>query len=362
MNFQKAITTRSGFSYDGPTIPLTPSPLPKVVERETEATKDKVKTTRSESTAHVQPSVVQDPILEPDVARKPKPKLSISYPSRLNDQKLREKTNSQMLKFLQIFQRLHFDLSFADALLHIPKFASTFKSILSNKEKIFELTNTPLTENCSAVFLKNLPEKLGDPERFLIPCDFQGLESCMALADLGTSINLMPLSVWKKLSLPDLTSTLELATRSFAYPTGIAEDVFVQVGKFTFPADFVIIDYDVDPRIPFILGRPFLRTAPDLREINFFLHQDPSTESNIKTIDLILEKFTPSLDYLPLPGDDDDDLFDLKSNNDEWKKLLFDDFYKDINFEKDKNKDSKMKSLVVEAHIVESNDLRKKVK
>ncbi|GJR99840.1 hypothetical protein Tco_0316349 [Tanacetum coccineum] len=131
----KAITTRSGVSYDGPTIPPTPSPLPKEVERETEATKDKVQTTSSESTAHIQPLVVQVPILEPDVAPKPNHKPSIPYPSRLNDQKLREKANNQMLKFLYIFQILHFDLSFANALLHIPKFASTFKSLLSNKEK-----------------------------------------------------------------------------------------------------------------------------------------------------------------------------------------------------------------------------------
>ncbi|GJW28782.1 hypothetical protein Tco_0045657 [Tanacetum coccineum] len=147
-----------GVAYDGPTIPPTPSPLPKEVERETEATKDKVQTTSLESTAHVQPPVVQVSIPEPEVAPKPNPKPSIPYPSRLNDQKLREKANNQMLKFLQIFQSLHFDISFADALLHMPKFASTFKSLLSNKEKLFELTSTPLNENCSAVLLKKLPE------------------------------------------------------------------------------------------------------------------------------------------------------------------------------------------------------------
>ncbi|GKB60455.1 reverse transcriptase domain-containing protein [Tanacetum coccineum] len=136
-----------------------------------------------------------------------------------------------MLKFLQFFQRLHFDLSFADALLHIPKFASTFKSLLSNKEKLFELANTPLNENCLAVLLKKLPEKLGDPGRFLIPCDFPELVECLALADLGASINLMPLTVWKKLLLPELTPTrmtLKLVNRSFAYPIGVAEDVFVK--------------------------------------------------------------------------------------------------------------------------------------
>ncbi|GJS78854.1 reverse transcriptase domain-containing protein [Tanacetum coccineum] len=208
---------------------------------------------------------------ELEVALKPNPKPSIPYPSRLNDQKLREKANYKMLKFLQIFQRLHFDLSFADALLHIRKFASTFKSLLSNKEKLFELANTLLNENCSAVLLKKFPEKLGDPDRFLIPCDFPELVECLALANLGASINLMPLSVWKKLSLPELTPTrmtLELAYRSFAYPVGVAEDVFVKVGKFHFPADFVVVDYDVDPRVPLILGRPFLRTARALIDVH----------------------------------------------------------------------------------------------
>ncbi|GJX98094.1 hypothetical protein Tco_0355113 [Tanacetum coccineum] len=192
-----AITTRSGVAYDGPSIPPTPYPLPNEVERETEATKDKVQPTSLESITHVQPSVVQDLFRGPNLSLKPKPKPSIPYPSRLNDQKLREKANNQMLKFLQIFQRLHFDISFTDALLHMPKFASTFKSLLSNKEKLFELANTLLNENCSAVLLKKLPKKLGDPGKFLIPCDFLKLDECLALADLGASINLMPLSVWK---------------------------------------------------------------------------------------------------------------------------------------------------------------------
>ncbi|GJV48593.1 reverse transcriptase domain-containing protein [Tanacetum coccineum] len=234
----KSLSTRSGVAYDRPSIPPTPSPLLKEVERKTEATKDKVQSTSLESTTHVQPPVVQDPIPEPEVALKPKPKPSIPYHSKLNDQKLREKANNQMLKFLQIFQRLHFDISFADALLHMPKFASTFKSLLSNKEKLFELANTLLNENCSAVLLEKLPEKLGDPGKFLIPCDFLELDECLALADLDASINLMPLSVWKQLSLPELTSTrmtLELADRSLIMMS--------------------------------ILGRPFLRTARALIDV-----------------------------------------------------------------------------------------------
>nr|GEW12900.1 reverse transcriptase domain-containing protein [Tanacetum cinerariifolium] len=190
----KAITTRSGVSYDGPTISPTPSPLSKEVEHETEATKDKTN-----------------------------PKPSIPYPLRLDDQNLYEKANNQMLKFLQIFQRLHFDVSFPDALLYMPKFASTFKSLLSNKEKLFELASTSLNKNCSAVLLKKLPEKRRDPDQFLIPCDFQKLEECLALADLGASINLMPLSIQKKLSLPELTPTrmtIQLANRSVVKPIG----------------------------------------------------------------------------------------------------------------------------------------------
>nr|GEU65239.1 reverse transcriptase domain-containing protein [Tanacetum cinerariifolium] len=145
----KSITTRSGLAYKGPPIP-TNSPLEKP---------------------------------------------TIPYPSRLNDQKLREKATNQMKKFFQIFYDLHFDISFANALLLMPKFASTIKSLLTNKDKLFKLENVPLNENYSAMLLKKLPEKLGDPRKFLIPCDFPRMDVYHALADLGASINLMPLSI-----------------------------------------------------------------------------------------------------------------------------------------------------------------------
>ncbi|GKB99983.1 reverse transcriptase domain-containing protein [Tanacetum coccineum] len=138
-------------------------------------------------------------------------------------------------------------------------------------DKILELTKTPVNENCSAVILKKFPEKLGDPGRFLIPCDFPEMNECLALADLGASINLMPLSIWKELNLPDLTKTrmiLELADRTISTPTGIAEDVFVKVGTFFFPADFVVVDYVADPRVPLILGRPFLRMTRALIDVH----------------------------------------------------------------------------------------------
>nr|GEV34846.1 reverse transcriptase domain-containing protein [Tanacetum cinerariifolium] len=281
----KDITTRSGVAYEGPSILPTSSSHSKEVKRKPEATKDKVQSTSSESTAHVQPLVVLAPILEPKVVPKPNPKPSIPYPLRLNNQKLQEKTNNQMLKFLQIYQILHFDLSFADVVIRMPKFASTFKSLLSYKEKLFELASTPFNENYSAVLLKKLPEILGDPNKFLIPCDFPELEECLALADLDASINLMPIFVWKKLSLPELTHTrmtLELAKRSVAYLVGVAEDNFVKVGKFYFLADFVIVDYDVDPRVSLILGRPFLRTARALID---------ESVNQINVIDIACEEY-----------------------------------------------------------------------
>ncbi|GJW46939.1 reverse transcriptase domain-containing protein [Tanacetum coccineum] len=165
---------------------------------------------------------IQAPFDEPVVAPKPKP--FIPYPSIANKQKLCEKDDNLASKFVEIFKELHFELSFANALLHMPKFASMFKKIVE----------------------------------------------CLALADLGASINLMPLSIWKKLPLPELTPTrmiVELADRSTTSPSGIAEGVFVKVGKFHFPADFIVVDYVVDPRVPLILGRPILRTARALIDV-----------------------------------------------------------------------------------------------
>ncbi|GJY52085.1 reverse transcriptase domain-containing protein [Tanacetum coccineum] len=200
----------------------------------------------------------------------PNLKPSIPYPSRRNDERRREKANDQIEKFYEIFKDLSFEISLTDALILMPKLlASTFPPpffkappffLIGNKEKLSEMARTPLNEHCSAVILNKLPEKLGDPGKFLIPCDFPGMDECLALADLGASINLMPLSVWKKLSLPELTPTcmtLELEDRSITQPIGIAEDVDVKVGKFQFSANFVVVDFD-EPILtfPLLLGDP----------------------------------------------------------------------------------------------------------
>nr|GEY84739.1 reverse transcriptase domain-containing protein [Tanacetum cinerariifolium] len=232
----KGITTRSGTAYQGPTIPTTSSSLHPVVEHETEATKDTMHPTNNERTEDVQPSVVQTESLiltsEPVISPIIEPVTSLSY---------------------------------SDA-----KIWPSIKSLLTKKDKLCELARTPLNEHCSAVLLKKLPEKLGDPGKFLIPCDFPGMAECLALADLAASINLMSLSVWNKLSLANFSPTcmtLELTDRSISRPVGVSEDVFVKVGTFHFPADFVIVDFDADPQVPLILGRYFLKTRRTLIDV-----------------------------------------------------------------------------------------------
>ncbi|GJV39743.1 reverse transcriptase domain-containing protein [Tanacetum coccineum] len=273
----KGITTRSGVAYQGPAIPSTSSSSPKVMNRDTEVTKDTMLPTNNGSTEDVQPPVVQvqshnpisKPVVDPVSAPMPNQQTSIPFPSRRNDERRREKANDQIEKFYEIFRDLSFEISFTDALTLMPKFSSTLKTLIGNKEKLSEMARTLLNENCS-VILNKLPKKLGDPGRFLIPCEFSGINTCNALADLGASINLMPYSVWKDLSLPELTPTcmtLELADRSITEPIGIAKDVRLMVGKFQFPADFVVVDFEPDPRVPLILGRSFLKTSRALIDV-----------------------------------------------------------------------------------------------
>nr|GEY55089.1 hypothetical protein [Tanacetum cinerariifolium] len=222
----KVVTTRSDTTLVGPSVPPPPSSpsSSKEVERDPETTTNHVYILSPESTARVPSPVVHlAPASKPKEIPKRNPhQPPIPYPSRLNKNKFQDKSDIQIHKFLQMFKKLHFNISFAEALAQLPKYAKMLKDLLSNKEKLLELANTLLNENCSTVLLKKLPKKLKDPKKFLIPCDFNELEEGMIVADLAN---------W-----------------SVAYPAGIAEDVFMQVGKFTFLADFFVVDYDVDPR------------------------------------------------------------------------------------------------------------------
>ncbi|GKB02918.1 reverse transcriptase domain-containing protein [Tanacetum coccineum] len=283
----RAVTTRSGLSYTP--VPPIPPPLydenEPLTEKETEVTKDKV----LPSTKDIQPPVIQkshDPVKpvsspispEPSSAqvnnsppsKEPSKETHLPYPSRVEYEKKGENDKVQIQKFWEMFKKIHVDITLADALILMPKYQKMLKSLLSNKEKLNEMANTPVSEKCSAIILKKLPEKLEDPGQFLIPCNFSELK-CKALADLGASINLMPFSVYTKLGLPALQSTrmtLELANCSLCVPKGIARDVLVPVGRFTFPADFVVVDFECNYRVPLILGRPFLRTARVLIDVH----------------------------------------------------------------------------------------------
>nr|GEV05040.1 reverse transcriptase domain-containing protein [Tanacetum cinerariifolium] len=257
----KGITTRSGVAYNGPTIPTSS----KVVKQGTEVPKDQVQTPSPQSTAHVQPPVTQsktpvsEQIAAPVSTPMPNLKSSIPYPSRRDNERRHEQANEQIEKFYEIFKDMSFKISFTDALILMPKFASTLKPLIGNKEKLSEMARTLMNEHCSTVILNKLPTKLGDPDKFLIPCEFPKMNECLVLADLGASINLMPLPVWKELALPELTPTymtLELADHSVSKPISIAKDVSVKVGMFHFPADFVVIDFEPDPRVPLIPGSP----------------------------------------------------------------------------------------------------------
>nr|GEW80529.1 reverse transcriptase domain-containing protein [Tanacetum cinerariifolium] len=213
----------SGIAYKGSKIPTTSSP-PKVMEHETEVTKDTMPSTNNGSTKDVQPPVVQ---VETQVP------------------------NTELI-VTPIVEPVE------------------APSLLINREKLFELARTPLNDRYSMVLLKKLPEKLGDPDKFLILCDFPRMDECLALANLGASINLMPLSIWNKISLPELSPTcmtLELTDRSISHQVDVTEDVSVKVGKFHFSTDFVVVDFDADPRVLLILRRSFLKTGRALIDV-----------------------------------------------------------------------------------------------
>ncbi|GJY71615.1 reverse transcriptase domain-containing protein [Tanacetum coccineum] len=201
----KVITIRSGMTLAGPSVPPPPpSSSFKEVEQEPKPTIDQVHTSSSESTVRV-PSLVVHPT-------------SVSKPNEI------PKRNPHQ-------PHIPYPSSLVEASALMPKYAKILKDLLTNKEKLLEMANTPLNENCSAIILKNYPRNL----------ETQGNFSFLVIL---------------------------LANRSVAYPAGIAEDVFMQVGKFTFPADFVVVDYDVDPHDPLILGRPFLRTTCALIDVH----------------------------------------------------------------------------------------------
>ncbi|XP_062106027.1 uncharacterized protein LOC133817500 [Humulus lupulus] len=231
----QAVTLRSGTKYDGPTM-----------DNKGKKIEDQ----------HVT-SPAQDEVTE-DLPKKEKPKHieptpKIPYPQwfwKANLDKI-------FSKILEVFKKLHINIPFAEALEKMPSYVKFMKEILYNKRKIEDYETIALIEECSAIIQKKLPQKLRDPGIFTIPCTIGNFHCERALFDLGARINLMSLSVFKRLGLGEArptTVTLQLADCPVTHSRGIIEDVIVKVDKFIFPADFIVLDMEEDEDVPIILG------------------------------------------------------------------------------------------------------------
>ena len=188
---------------------------------------------------------------------------AVPFPQRLQKSKIEE----EFTKFLKTFQKLEISMPFTEVVTQMPLYAKFLKEILSKKRRIAEEGVVNLTATCSVVIKKNLPEKMKYLGSFTIPCIIGEFEFQKALCDSGSSINLMPLFVARKLILGELTPTtvtLQMADRTMVKPEGVIEDVLVKVGKFIFPVDFIILDMEEDSKVPLLLGRPFLATGAAL--------------------------------------------------------------------------------------------------
>ncbi|XP_063946059.1 uncharacterized protein LOC135151507 [Daucus carota subsp. sativus] len=185
------------------------------------------------------------------------------FPQRFQKQK----QDVQFKKFLNVLKQLHINIPLVEALEQMPNYVKFMKDILTKKRRLGEFETVALTKECSSFLQHKLPTKMKDPGSFTIPCTIGDSYCGMALCDLGASINLMPMSVFRKLGIGEVrptTVTLQLADRSLAHPEGKIEDVLVKVDKFIFPADFIVLDYEADREVPIILGRPFLATGRTL--------------------------------------------------------------------------------------------------
>ena len=243
----KAVTLRSGKDLETKEKPST--------TEEVEA-ENVIQHSQSDDANKEQPQEKQSS----ETSIEAKASIPVPYPQRLKKHKL----DKQFTKFMDVFKKLHINIPFADALEQMPSYVKFMKDILSQKRRLADFETVNLTEECSAILQRKLPQKLKDPGSFTIPCTIGNAIFERALCDLGASINLMPLSIFKRLGLGEArptTITLQLADRSLKHPRGIIEDVLVKVDKFIFSAYFIVLDMEEDKEIPIILGRPFLATG-----------------------------------------------------------------------------------------------------
>ncbi|GJR86083.1 reverse transcriptase domain-containing protein [Tanacetum coccineum] len=246
-----AVFTRSGKTYDPP---INPNDHPNDSETRINFDSDDEDDETTPQTKPKEPI----PIKETPIPKLYKPKILYTQCLR------KEKMEAEYGKFLDMIRAVRINVPFVDVLAGMPNYGKFLKELVSNKHKIEQISTAFLSDESSAIIQNKIPPKLGDPGSFLIPCNFNKAFSCNDLADLGASINLMPYSLYAKLSLKTLKPTkmsVRLADRSFQYPVGIDENMLVEVGKFTFPTDFVILEMEEDSKVPLILGRPFLHIA-----------------------------------------------------------------------------------------------------
>ena len=190
----------------------------------------------------------------------------VPFPQRLQKAKL----EVQFFKFLNMFKKIEINIPFLEALTEMPHYAKFMKDLLSKKRKFTEEWIVSLNATYSAVIQKSIPEKKQDPGSFTIHCMIRNADMGKALCDSGANINLMLLSVAKRLSLGKLTPTtmtLQMADRTLAHLEGILKDVLIKVGKFVFPVDFVVINIEEDKQVPLLLGRPFLAIGVALLDV-----------------------------------------------------------------------------------------------
>ncbi|XP_022148334.1 uncharacterized protein LOC111017014 [Momordica charantia] len=189
------------------------------------------------------------------------------YPKRLQ----KKEQNVQFKKLLDVLKQLHVNIPFVEALEQIPNYVRFLKEILIKKRKLRECETVVMTKACSNILTSKIPAKMKDPRSFTIPISIGGQKIGLALCDLGASINLIPLSIYNKLGIGEArptTVTLQLADQSLTHPEGKIEDVLVQVDKFIFPIDFIILDYDADKEVHIIIRRPFLATERALVNVH----------------------------------------------------------------------------------------------
>ncbi|KAL5574287.1 hypothetical protein UlMin_023884 [Ulmus minor] len=304
----KAITLRSGNTVEVPEASKRTQKESDLVQEEvpTEQAKNQQENREVENSAEKSDADVSVVPQQIHQQRRPPP----PFPQRFQKQQ----QDKKFQKFLDVLKQLHINIPFVEALEQMPNYVKFMKDMLMKKRRFGEFETVALTRECSAALQSKLPPKLQDPRSFTIPCSIGGQYCGKALCDLGASINLMPMSIFKTLGIGEARATtvsLQLADRSIAQPEGKIEDVLVKVDKFIFPVDFIILDFEADMEVPIILGRPFLATGRALIDVqkgeltmrvndqkvtvnvlNDLKHPDEESEecSFVKTIDSLVQK------------------------------------------------------------------------